>query len=248
MRSIFATCPTAPFVVALLLSAIAGPVFASGKTPGTYEVTRSNDDTLCRVVQGVVNDGIVTTESTKEVGIRLADWRVVTDVPHVEVGALEETSIDIDNDRKADRVFRWKASLHGTRTAQLFIFDPIAAKELPTRDLTLKDLFRAPRNVYINGSLWLQSIQKKHTRDWAAWTAGFIAELEVFTRGSVQYVLAYSPEKPRKYSAEAIVLQFLPKGDAKGICMMHRTCPCGGCEDLRGRGTEQFLPSKGLCK
>jgi hypothetical protein len=244
---------TSALGVALLVFAFQFASTSSAQEPGSYVIKNGIDEAVCQRARDVLNSGLYPgNRFGRAVDSAFISWTVVGNLApdsegDVDDGDLTEARADIDNDGEIDRLYRWKASIRGVKADQLFVPKHDVARIMEERGVSLHELYRSSRIVSINGSAWIQSVQKRHSSDWESWTAGFISTLEVMRYANTTYVLAYTPRTPRDLSTEAIVLQLMPGDDGKGICMMHRTCPCGGCTDLRGRSGEQFLPARKAC-
>ncbi len=221
--------------------------------PGLYRLKLANDESLCRSIRDLINKDI---ESAGKISFSahplFLNWTVVKGNQNAlrdpAPGDVLEVVVDIDNDGISQHVFKRVFSVRAANVDFLFIFSSGRAEAMRKAGLDDSKLSGADRKIeFLERLNWITRAKQKYGKDWEAWMPGPVGNLQILRYRDATYVLGYNAAASRDQSAEVYVFQVLPKNEVRDVCMFHRVCPCGGCQDLRGQ-MDQRLPASQWCR
>lgn len=191
-------------------------------------------------------------------------------------GKIEQADVDINNDRVVDRVIRSKWAMASVELDALHVRPQTESKKIDADELLRDD---TKNISFIGSKYWLDRYHKKYgdptlryQKGYSGpgwdWYFGTGVSIELVRMHGATYLVAQEfAALPKAIAGNIILKDYVAPPDAsarifvfqldkeyrkyeeKDVCMFVRTCPCGGCKNVRGTTEEsRTLPGKKWCK
>ncbi len=243
--------------------------------PGYFRLDQSNDDAVCHLLGRIINADIKKYGETRfGKHDELVKWREV-DEEEIDRGTerryggrIEQADVDINNDGIVDQVIRSKWAMASVELDALHVRPQNESKKINIDELLRDDT----KNIsFIGGKYWSDRYHKKYDDPYLLkgdWYFGNGVSIELVRLYGATYLVAQEfATLPRAIAANIMLKEYeaqpnvsakifvfqldkeYRKYEEKDVCMFVRTCPCGGCKDVRGTTEEsRALPAKKWCK
>jgi len=242
--------------------------------PGYFRLDKSNDDKVCHALGHIINVDIKKYGETRfDEHDEFVKWHAIDEARITRgegisrySGSVEQADVDINNDGVVDQAIRSKWAVGRVEHDAVNVFP-----QDDSRKIDIIELIKGNKEItFSSGEYWRDRYHKKYDDPYLLkgdWYFDSGVSIELFRSHGATYVVAQDyATLPRdiaanitlqKYkaqpdvSAKIFVFQIdkeYRKYEERDVCMFVRTCPCGGCKDVRGTTEEaRALPGKKWC-